>query len=116
MAGRYDIVVDRGATLLRTFAVTDANQAPVPYAGYTGRMQVRRDHSSSTVLLDATTSNGKLTINGAAGTISLNVSDEETANLSATTAYYDLMLTSTAGQSFKLLEGQFIVRPTVTRP
>lgn len=114
MAGQYDITVDRGTTLLRTFTVTDSNNVPVSYQGYSAKMQVRKDHSASTVIVEASTANGRITLNNQ-GVITLTIADEVTATFSVGTAYYDIMLTSPSGDAIKFMEGKFVVQPSVTR-
>jgi hypothetical protein len=114
-AGTYDIVAEKGATLRRVFSVTNAAGAPVSYANHTGRMQVRRDHTSASVILEASTTNGRLLINGPAGTITLLITDEDTAQLPAGAGVYDIMLTNGAGETTKFLSGRFVIQPSVTR-
>jgi hypothetical protein len=114
MAGQYDITIDRGTTLLRTFTVTDSSNVPVNYTGYTAKMQVRKDHSATNVIVEASTANGRITLNNL-GVVTLAIADEVTATFPVGTAYYDILLTSPAGDAIKFMEGKFIVQPSVTR-
>jgi hypothetical protein len=114
MAGRYEITLDRGTTLTRTFTVTDSNDVPVDYTGYSAKMQVRKDHAATTVIVEASTSNGRMTVNSQ-GVITLAIPDDVSASFPVGTAYYDILLTDPGGDTHKLLEGRFIVQPSVTR-
>ena len=72
-AGLYNFLAEQGATLQRTILYTDSNDVATNLTGYTAAMQVRPSASSATVLLTATTENGRITLGGAAGTIDIDV-------------------------------------------
>ena len=114
-AGRYDFVLDRGATVNRTFQVTDMAGGAVSYNGFTARMQVRKEPNSPVVLLTATTESGHMQIVGNLGQINLVITDDETSGFTPGTYYYDLFISNSLDESIKLLEGRFIVHPSVTR-
>lgn len=114
-AGTYNIVCDAGATLTRTLTWSDSAGSLVNLSGYTGRMQVRADVESSDTILSLTTSNGGLTLGGVAGTVLITVSATESATLTAGDYVYDLELVSAGGTVTRLVQGQFTVRPEVTR-
>ena len=71
-AGIYDIVADQGATFQRVLTWKDSTGANVNLTGYSARMQVRRRPSDGEALVSLTTQNGRITLGGAAGTITLN--------------------------------------------
>lgn len=107
-----------------TFTVTDS--APGTYTsggtvtpivnltGYTARMQIRDSANGATVLTELTTANGKITLGGVAGTITLALSATETAALTWTWGQYNLEL-ATGSHVDRLLEGRVTVRSEVTR-
>lgn len=80
--------------------------------GYTGTMTVRPFLGSTTTTLLATTANGKMVFNNAAGQVTVTFSATDT-NITPNRYVYDLMLDSGATET-RLLEGKFIVTPGVT--
>ena len=112
---QYDLVIDKGATLSRTFQWRDSTGAPVNLAGYTARMQVRKTLLAPTPDLDLTTENGGITLGGADGTIMLYASDAVTAAVTSASGVYDIELVSGGGFVTRLLEGQVVFTPEVTR-
>lgn len=123
-AGRYDMEVDQGTTFRKTITWKDSSSTPVNLTGYTARMQVRASFTSSGTIASLTTSNGGITLGGAAGTVALYISATDTAAFStaspsqfadAFVGVYDLELVSASGDVTRLLHGDFIVNPEVTR-
>lgn len=123
-AGRYDMEVDQGTTFRKTITWKDSSSTPVNLTGYTARMQVRASFTSSGTVASLTTSNGGITLGGAAGTVALYISATDTAAFStaspsqfadAFVGVYDLELVSASGDVTRLLHGDFIVNPEVTR-
>ncbi len=115
MAANYDIVCDQGATFSRILTWQDSSANPVNLTGYTARMQVRATADSSTVLLSLTTENSRITLGGAAGTITLLVSATDTAAVTAGEYVYDLEVISSGGTVTRLIQGCFTVDAEVTR-
>lgn len=115
MTERYNMTCDQGATFIREIAVTDADGNPVNYTGFEAEMQVRKTHGDPTSVVDLTTGNGRITIVGAAGQVKIMLTDEETAQITPRSYVYDLLLVTPTGEKDRILEGQFIVTPGVTR-
>jgi hypothetical protein len=114
---RYDITIYQGTTYSRTFAFRQANgTTPIDLTGYEARMQIRESVDSETVLLELTTepANGRLTINGAAGTVAALVSATDTSAIAWTEGVYDLELVDGLNVS-RPLYGKVRVSPEVTR-
>jgi hypothetical protein len=114
-AGTLDITIEQGATfdLVLTWQV---NGAPVNLTSYTARLQARVDIDETDTVLSLTTSaGGGITLGGAAGTITLNRSATQTALLVAGGYIYDLELASGAGVVTRLVEGDLLISPEVTR-
>ena len=95
LAGRYDITVEQGSTFNLTLTYKDQRV------------------SSNTVALDLTTANGRISIDGTAGKISLLIAAADTAGLSGT-GVYDLELVNGAIVQ-RILEGSYTISPEVTR-
>ena len=114
--GRYDMTIWQGATFQRVFTWRVGTPAAnVNLTGYTARMQLRTAANAATPVLEATTENGRITLGGAAGTITLNLPATVTVALPANQYAYDLELVSGSGQVTRLIEGFTTVDAEVTR-
>lgn len=113
----YDILVDQGATLLRSIGLKSSAKNAVTLSGYTGVMEIRYQKTESTeVILTLTTGNGGLEINASAGTVLIIASPAQTAAMAAGKYVYDLELTETStGVVTKIIQGNLTVRPEVTK-
>jgi len=81
---------------------------------FTARMQVRRTIESTTVMVELTTENGRIAIEGAIGRITLSMSDMVTAAIE-TSGVYDLEIVDAGGDVSRLIQGNFTLAPEVTR-
>ena len=122
MAGRYDIDCEKGATFRRVITWGDENESPINLTGFSARMQVREAFTSSTTVASLTNANGKITLGGATGQVTIQLTASDTAALPVSTTFgdawvgvYDLELVAPSGDVTRLLEGQFVVTPEVTR-
>jgi hypothetical protein len=113
-AGTLDLSIEQGATynLVLTWQI---NGTAVNLTNYTARLQARVDVEDSEVILSLTTANGGITLGGALGTISLDQTATQTALLPAGTYVYDLELIAGGGTVTRLVQGELIVSPEVTR-
>jgi len=114
LAGAYDIIIDQGATYSQVITWKDSAGTPVSLVGYTARMQVRGIPSSSDIVIELTTENGRITLGGVAGTVTLTIAASDTAALAAGSMKYDLELVNGIVVE-RLLMGTFTVRSEVTR-
>lgn len=106
----YDLSIDAGQTYSLAITVENTN-----LTGYSARCQFRRNISSSTVVYDGTTVNGKIVLTDAAnGVLTLNLTDTETSALSGIYVY-DLEIVSGSGQVTRILQGSVVISPEVTR-
>jgi hypothetical protein len=112
--GSLDFLMPKGSTFSRTLTWKVSGSA-VNLTNYTARMQARTSHISGTAVLTLTTENGKITLGGAAGTITLNLTATETAAITQHSLAYDLELVSAGGVVTRLVEGQIVLTPEVTR-
>jgi hypothetical protein len=78
-------------------------------------MHVRTVANAASTILELTTSNSRITLGGAAGTVTLNVDANTTANLTPGLYVYDLEVVSGGGEVTRLVEGNFNVKAEVTR-
>jgi hypothetical protein len=114
-AAKYDLLIEQGATWLRTLTLRDSDNALVNLTGYSARMSVRQKIESTTTLLDLTVANGRVALGGAAGTIILTLTAIETAALSFALAVYDIEMVSGAGVVTRLMNGRIALEKEVTR-
>ena len=113
-AAKYKLKIEQGSTLRQPF-IWKAGGVPVNLTGWTGRMQIRPDVASSTVYATLTTANGGIVIDGASGTFSLYMAAPQTAALSFDTAVYDIELIALNGDVIRIIQGEVVVSPEVTR-
>jgi hypothetical protein len=114
-AGSYDLYIEQGATLSLPIIWKDSDGNVINITGYTARMQVRQTRPSTTVLLSATTENGKLVIDGSNGKVTISLSATDTSAITWLTGVYDLELISGSGVVTRLIEGSVTVSQEVTR-
>lgn len=123
-AGRYDITLEAGATFDLPIRWTDAAGNPVSLSGYSAHMQIREAPASAVILHFSSdlTQRGFITLNGspenlsdgANGNLRITMSSANTSGLPRFSGRYDLELTSPAGYTTRLLEGQFRIEPEIT--
>ena len=123
IAGNYNMLCQQGSSFGRIIALeqprTPTEQNPAEYEIYpltnhTARMQVRRTIESTTSLISLTTENGRITLNGAAGLISLSITAADTAALTSS-GVYDLEIISSGGLVSRVIQGTFTLSLEVTR-
>jgi hypothetical protein len=127
LAGAYNMVCEQGTTFVRDLALeypdpgdpTGETFLPFDLTGYTARMQVRRTLESATTMLNLTTvaTNGSQIImqpSGESNAMRIYVSDEATA-LITTDGVYDLEIENESGEVSRVIEGDFVLVPEVTR-
>jgi hypothetical protein len=86
----------------------------VNLTNYTARMQVRSTYDSTAVALSLTSGSG-ITLGGTAGTIFIEASPTTTAAIASGQYVYDLELVTPGSAVTRLVEGNFVVDPEVTR-
>lgn len=125
-AAKKNLTIEQGATWRDSYTLLQpaptgtpiADMLPIDLTGYTARMQIRPDYASTTVLVELTTENARITITPAAGTIALYISDTDTSALAFADApaVYDLELVPPApGDVIRLLRGTVTLSPEVTK-
>lgn len=111
-AAKLNLPIEQGATFSKRIVWRDKNKRPVNLTGYTAKMQVRTSVSSTTVLYELSTENGRISMPGG-GVIQLDIPASDTDNIQA--GVYDLKLYAPSGQEIRLIEGKVTVSPGVTR-
>jgi len=110
MAAISNIFIDQGTDFSVTVDVTDANGSPLNLSGYTAASQIRKSYASSSASATFSTS-----ISEASGQVTMSLTDTQTSGLAAGRYLYDLNITSSASVTSRVVEGQVIVTPGVTR-
>lgn len=77
-------------------------------------MTVRPFVGASTTTVVATTANGRITLGGIAGSVTVSIDATTTGAIAAGRYAYDLVLTSGATVT-RILEGKFVVTGAVTQ-
>ena len=90
--------------------MTDATDSALSLANNTFLAQVRKSHGSNTVKVTFTTSN-----DGVGGNLTLSLTDTQTSALENGRYVYDVLQTDASGLKQRLMEGQLIVTPSVSR-
>jgi hypothetical protein len=114
MAVQYIVEIDQGADWF--FNVTYENPAgtPVNITSYTAALQLRSLPESTTAVLSLATGSG-ITITGASGLVAVHATATQTGAIIAGDYYYDLEITSPQNVVTRLVQGQALVNPQVTR-
>ena len=105
-------VIEKNAGFSKVLIFKDKNSRPVNLTGYAANMQIRTNDGALQV--DMSTANGRITIGGTDGSVTLSIPASITSTLNFVTAAYDLLLTPAGGQPFRLLEGRISLSPGVT--
>ena len=106
---------EQGATFSLSITWTNPDGTPINITGASAKMQVRATKTSSNVILEASTTNGRITLGGSAGTVIFNIPASVTSLLSVGQYVYDLNITDSSGNITRLLEGAFFVDGEVTK-
>ena len=120
IAGIYNIFCEQGTTFSRSFELQfpDEVDPTIFYnfdlTNYTARMQVRRTMESTTPMIELTTENGGITVEGPEGRIMVMMTDTQTSALTSS-GVYDLEIISSEGNVSRLVQGEFKLSLEVTR-
>lgn len=110
MASIANLYIDQGTDYSITVDVTDSAGDVQNLSGYSASAQIRKTYSSSSITETFTTS-----VSEAAGQVTISLTDTQTSNIEAGRYVYDLLVTSAGGQTTRVIEGQAIITPGVTR-
>jgi len=111
MAVISNLYIDQGTDFSAVIDVVDANGDVVDLTGYTVAAQIRKTYGSSS----ATASFTATVSSAASGKITLTLTDTVTAAIDAGRYVYDVNVTSSGGTVTRVIEGQAVITPGVTR-
>lgn len=107
-----NLTIYQAATFEVELIYSTGNPAvPVDLTGYTADMKVK---NGGNLLVELSTSNGRITLGTTDGTITLLLSATETAALAPGSGEYDLLLTSGSGVVVPLVAGSVYIRQSVS--
>lgn len=107
MSAQYDLIIEQGESFSQVITwQTGSSLVPVNLTGMTAKMQIR--DSADNALLTLTETAG-ITLGGAAGTIVITLTEEQTTALLIPIARYDLFLYGSSDYKKKLLKGTVTV-------
>jgi hypothetical protein len=111
-AGKTNLYIEKGATFHKSITWEVAGN-PVDLTGYSARMMIRASYAAASPLIELTTSNGRIALNGAPGRIDLFIGATDTEALAGSAGVYDLELVNGA-EVTRLLQGEVTLSPEVT--
>ncbi len=113
MSAKYNLVCEQATTFNFVFTIKNGS-TPWDLTNYTGTMTVRPFVGASTTTVVASTANGRMTLGGIAGTVTVTIDATTTGAITASRYAYDLVLDS-GSEITRILEGKFIVTGAVTQ-
>ena len=113
MSAKYNLVCEQATTFNFIFSINN-NNVLLDLTGYTGVMTVRPFIGATTTTVVASTANGRMTLGGIAGTVTVLIDATTTGAIGSGRYVYDLILT-TGSTVTRYLEGKFIVTGAVTQ-
>lgn len=114
-AAEYDLFIEQGANYRQVFRWKDSNDDPIDLTSYSARMHIRRTIDSKEPVLELTTDNGRITLGGVQGTITLELTADETEGIQVTAGVYDLELIAPDDFVTRILKGSVTIDREVTR-
>jgi hypothetical protein len=111
--GTFNFTLYQGATLRQAFT-WKLNGSIVDLTNYTARSQFKALITDTVPLLDLTTANGGVLIDGPSGTFTLVITSTQSAAIVAPTLVYDVDLVAPSGDVTRIMSGTVTVSPAVT--
>lgn len=122
-AAVLDFTIEQGATWMEDIWWEADDGSPMPLTGYTARFQARSALTDPGTLVDLTTENGGIEIDGPTGKITLIMDADATAALdwpsgrhAVGQGIYQLELESPTGFVTRLTKGSLTLDPEVVHP
>jgi len=109
MAIKANLIIDQGTTFSTQLNLTDENDDALDLTNYSGSAKMRKHYTSSN------SSSFTVSLGGNTGIVTLSMTANATANLTAGRYVYDLELTDGSSEISRIVEGIVTVTPNVTR-
>ena len=78
-------------------------------------MDLIRNQDDSSEVISLTNANGRISLGGSSGTITLLISNTDTAALTVGDGVYDLELVDSSNKVLRIMEGTYSIRGNVSR-
>lgn len=111
---RLDIQIEQGSSFNLTVNAKNSDGTAKNLNGYIAKMQVRPSASSSVVYVDASTTNGMISINGPQGQVTVTITGPTTALYAWNSGVYDLKVENES-DVIRLVYGDVALSQQVTR-
>ena len=111
MAIIANLFIDQGTDFSVTVDVSDATGGVLDLTGYSAAAQIRKTYGSSSTSAVFSTNLGT----PSQGKVTMSLTDAQTSALESGRYVYDLNITSGAVVTTRVVEGQAIITPGVTR-
>jgi len=112
MSAKYNLVCEQATTFNFQFQIKTGD-TPWNLTNYTATMTVRPFAGSTTTTVVASTTNGRIVLDGVNGRVTVTLSAATTEDISPSRYVYDLVLDSGTVVT-RVLEGRFVVTAAVT--
>lgn len=112
-AGKYNFIIEQGATFTRQVTWKDSSGAAINLTGYTIAGKIRKNYSDNVAIATLTCT----VTNAASGIFTFSLTATQTAALFAggdTVGVYDIEAT-TGSTVYRVLEGVVNIKPEATR-
>ena len=110
MAALSNIYIDQGSDFTTTISLTDSNGDILVLTGYSVLAQIRKTYGSTTIAATFTTA-----LSADSGQLTLSLADTVTTGMDSGRYVYDVLLTDASGDKTRVLEGQAVLTPSVSR-
>jgi hypothetical protein len=111
---KRDLIVPQGTTFPVKLRYLDSNNSVVDLTGATVRAQLRKSYDQTNADLDCTIANGKAFVD-VDNYFGFTLAPADTSALTATTYFYDLVVTTSGGDVTRAMEGTLTITPEVTK-
>ena len=105
----------QGKTFEQIYFFKDTDNVAIDMSDWTARIQVRTAIDAATYIVELTTENGGIIIDGEAGKVTLFIDDATTSSFAPGSYKYDLELETPLEKVYGPLYGSFKVKAEVTR-
>jgi hypothetical protein len=120
MATVVNIEVDQGTSKAIEYDwINQSTQLPMDLSNCIAKMQVRSKPGDQVVLLEYSTANAKITLDTAAGTVTVLIAPADTTTFTTVPEWrrgvYDLVITNTVTNAVTMLaRGEYTILPRIT--
>jgi hypothetical protein len=105
----YNLEIDQGASHVFAYDwISNSTGLPLDLTDYSAKMQIRSGPGDEQVLLELSSTNGRISMGGATGEVLVVFQPADTENIDWYDAYYDLFLTNTVDASKTRLAKGFV--------